>query len=154
MGLKDYPIPIYDGVYEEANSLPQTAIDLKMMFIDHDAFFIASPEYNGSFTPLLKNTLDWISRPHTEGEVGCAAYNNKVAAISAASPGGYGGLRGLVPLRMMLGNIGVHVIPEQLAIPFYSKSFNENGTLNDPKTHSMLKGVIIKLIETTKALNS
>lgn len=86
--LKDYPMPLYDGDLEDESGLPEKAIELKEVFMAHNGFFIASPEYNSSFSPLLKNSLDWVSRPHEKNEPPLSAYCNKVAAITAASPGG------------------------------------------------------------------
>lgn len=150
--LKDYPMPIYNGDDEEAQGLPEKAIDLKKLFIEHDGFFIASPEYNSSITPLLKNSLDWISRPQKEDKMELVAYMGKVAAISSASPGNLGGLRSLVVLRMMLGNIGVTVVPKQLAIIKAHEAFGKDGQLIDNKQKDTLAGVVKQLITTTKGL--
>lgn len=150
--LKDFEMPIYDGDLESDSGLPENAKKLKQIFVEHDGFFIASPEYNSSLAPLLKNSLDWISRPHTDSEKPLWAFSGKVAAISAASPGGFGGLRGLVPLRMMLGNIGVTVIPEQLAISFASGAFDENGKLNNEQYLKVLNNILENFIKTTAAL--
>lgn len=150
--LKDYPMPIYDGDLEDENGLPDNAIALKKQFIECDGFFIASPEYNSSFGPLLKNTIDWMSRQHKENEGGLIAFKDKVAAISAVSPGSLGGLRGLVPLRMLLGNINVHVIPSQVAISNGMNAFNEDGDLKDEAQAKMLSGIVHQLVQTTKAL--
>lgn len=147
--LSDYDMPLYNGDLEDKDGLPENAIKLKQLFVEHDGFFIASPEYNSSFSPLLKNTLDWISRTHEEKEPILAAYNGKVAAISAASPGGFGGLRGLVPLRMMLSNINVTVIPEQVAIAKAHEAFDENDKLiND----AQLQKVVTSFVQTATAL--
>lgn len=114
--LKDFEMPLYDGDVEAQNGIPENAKKLKQLFVEHDGFFIASPEYNSSMPPLLKNTLDWISRPHEENEASLIAFTGKIAALGAVSPGRLGGLRGLVSLRMMLGNIGVTVVPSQVAV--------------------------------------
>lgn len=145
--LKDYEMPLYDGDLEEASGLPENAIKLKQLFTESDGFFIASPEYNSSLAPLLKNSLDWISRSHEADEAPLVAYKGKVAAISAASPGGFGGLRGLVPLRMMLGNIGVFVTPNQVAISQAHNAFDDDGQFVDTKQHNMLQGVVNELVE-------
>lgn len=147
--LRDYPMPLYDGDLEDASGLPEKAIELKQLFIEHDGIFIASPEYNSAYSPLLKNTLDWISRPHQENEAPLSAYRNKVAAIAAASPGGLGGIRGLVPLRMMLGNISVLVLPEQLAISNATQAFDENGNLTHEGFKKNLSAIVAKLILVT-----
>ena len=148
--LKDFDMPIYNGDIEEATGLPENAIKLKELFIAHDAIFIASPEYNSGYTPLLKNSLDWISRPHQENEAPLSAFANKTAALVSIAPGGYGGLRGLVQLRMLLGNIMVTVIPQQLAIPFSSKVLDEKGNFIDETQVKALTGIVEALVQATK----
>lgn len=147
--LADYEMPIYNGDLEAASGLPENAKKLKAKFIECKGFFIASPEYNSSFSPLLKNSLDWISRVSEKGEGSLIAYKGKVAALAAASPGGYGGLRGLVPLRMMLGNIGVHVLPDQVAVPAADKVFDEAGKITDARTSKMVEGLVEGLVSLT-----
>ena len=144
--LKDFEMPLYDGDLEDEKGLPENARRLKQLFIDHDGFFIASPEYNSSFSPLLKNSLDWISRVGKENEPSLIAYTGKIAALAATSPGGLGGLRGLVSLRMMLGNVGVTVIPKQVAIGSGFQAFNDDGGLEDEAQTRMLGSVIDALI--------
>ncbi len=146
--LKDFPMPIYDGDLEDASGLPENAKKLKKLFIEHDGFLIASPEYNSSISPLLKNSLDWISRKETADEPGLVAFTGKVFALVAASPGGFGGLRGLVPLRMMLENVGALVIPTQLAISFVNKAFNDQDELTDENHKKVLTSVVKQLIDT------
>ena len=150
--LKDYDMPIYNGDLEAESGLPEKAKSLKKLFIEHDGLFIASPEYNSSLAPLLKNSLDWISRKENEDEPALIAFKGKVVAISAASPGGLGGLRGLVPLRMMLGNIGVYVTPTQAALSKASESFDENGKLVNEQQAAMVDKVVTELIEATAKL--
>jgi chromate reductase, NAD(P)H dehydrogenase (quinone) len=108
--LRDYPLPLYDGDLEADEGVPDKAVKLAQLMLDHDALLIASPEYNSSITPLLKNTIDWVSRP-SKNIPGLAAFKGKVAALMSASPGALGGLRGLVHVRSILGNIGVIVFP-------------------------------------------
>lgn len=144
--LADYPMPLYDGDLEEENGLPENAKKLKQIFIDHQGLFIASPEYNSSLAPLLKNAIDWISRPEDNREPDLVAFRDKLAGIAATSPGDFGGLRGLVPLRMLLGNIGVDVLAQQLAIPFYDKAFDQSGRLVDVDALSGLDALLDKLL--------
>lgn len=152
--LAEFDMPIYNGDIEAETGLPENAKRLKQLFVEHDGFFIASPEYNSSIPAVLKNALDWISRPHTENEPGLWAYNGKVAAIGSVAPGALGGLRGLVPLRMMLGNIGVTVVPSQVAIPNGFTAFDEDGALVSEPHAKMLQATITQLVETTAALNA
>lgn len=150
--LRDFEMPLYDGDLEAANGIPENAKKLKQLFIEHDGFFIASPEYNSSMSPLLKNSLDWISRPHEENETPLVAYAGKVAALGSVAPGGLGGLRGLVPLRMMLGNIGVTVVPTQVAVSSGFQAFDEDGKLKDAGVAGMLSGVIEEFVKTANRL--
>jgi NAD(P)H-dependent FMN reductase len=150
--LRDYRLPLYDG--NEENGLPENAKKLKSLFTESDGFFWASPEYNSAYSPLLKNTIDWMSRPHLENESPLSAFTGKVAAISAASPGGLGGLRGLVPLRMLLSNINVHVIPEQVAIGGAFQKFDANDHLTDEAALKMLANQITSFVRTAQLLKA
>src|ERR1700760_1974754 len=67
ISLNDYPLPIYDADLESQSGLPANAEALQKLVAEHDALLIASPEYNGGYTALLKNTLDWLSRPDRTG---------------------------------------------------------------------------------------
>ncbi len=133
--LKDYPLPIMDEDVEKESGAPANAVALKKLFIAHDGLMIAAPEYNSSITPLLKNTIDWVSRP-APGEPPLVAYSGKGAILMSASPGGLGGLRGLVTVRSILGNIGVIVLPDQVAVGRAFEAFNADGTLKDAKVQS------------------
>jgi chromate reductase len=144
--LKGYELPMYDADLEAKHGLPGNAVRLKKAFMEHDALLLACPEYNGSITPLLKNTLDWVSRP-AEEEPPMAAYNGKVAALLAASPGGLGGLRGLVHVRAILGNMGVMVLPNQLALPRAHEEFDE-------RTRGKVAAIVEALKNAAERLNA
>ena len=152
LDLADYPLPIYDGDLEERDGIPAAAHELKARLRACDGFLIASPEYNSSLSPVLKNALDWVSRRKDADEPPLAAYRGKVAALVAASPGGLGGLRGLVPLRMMLGNIGVHVIPDQFALAGAFDAFDDADELADPKQAEQLSTVVEAWVATAARL--
>ena len=109
--------------------------------------FIASPEYNASLSPLLKNTLDWVSRVRERGEPPLAAYKGRAFALGAASNGTYGGMRSLMALRHVLElGCGALVIPEQVAVREAATGFDENGHLKDERTAGQLKAVVQRLI--------
>ncbi|MFT6791602.1 MAG: chromate reductase [Cellvibrionaceae bacterium] len=126
--LADYPMPLYNQDLESEEGMPEKALAFKKLLIEHEGFLIASPEYNSAFSPLLKNAIDWASRP-VEGELPLVAFRGKIAALMAASPGHLGGIRGLVALRMLLGNLGMVVLPDQQAIPSAHEVFDEEGSL-------------------------
>ena len=108
------------------------------LFNQHEGLLLACPEYNSSITPLLKNTIDWVSRPTGEYPA-LAGYQNKVAALMSASPGGLGGLRGLVHVRAILGNLGVTVIPKQFAIGGAGSAFDDHGNLKDQRQQANIE---------------
>jgi chromate reductase, NAD(P)H dehydrogenase (quinone) len=144
--LIDYPLPIYDGDWEDAHGLPEHARKLKGLMKEHDGFLIASPEYNGSLSPLLKNVIDWCSRAENDKEPTLQAYDGKTAALLAASPGGLGGIRGLRHVREILGNIGVYVVPAQFALSSAHQAFDESGNLTDPRAQTSIRRVVNQLI--------
>lgn len=151
--LKDYPMPIYDGDIESAGGLPENAKKLKDLFFSHNALLIASPEYNSSVTGVLKNALDWVSRPAGKEEASLACFDKKVAALLSASPGALGGLRGLVHLRSILGNIKVLVLPNQIAIGKAHEAFDEAGALKDQKQGESVRSLCLELVNCTKKLS-
>ena len=126
--LAEHRLAIYDGDDEAGSGVPETARRLRNLLVGQDGLIIASPEYNSSISPLLKNSIDWISRP--DGDTpGLVAFRGKVAGLVSAAPGGLGGLRGLVHLRAILGNIGVIVVPQQHAVSNAGTAFDEAGNL-------------------------
>jgi NAD(P)H-dependent FMN reductase len=151
--LADFPLPLFEQDLEAEAGLPQNAVALKTLFLEHEGLLIASPEYNSSITPLLKNTIDWVSR-QLPGEASLAAYKGKVAAIVAASPGKLGGLRGLVHLRSILGNIGVLVLPDQLAVPEAHQAFTDDGRLKDERQHASVERVVRSLVALVRKLKT
>lgn len=138
--LADFPMPIFDEDLEAREGMPPNAKKFKELLKSHHGMLIASPEYNSSVTALLKNAIDWASRPEP-GEPGLVAFSGKVAGLMAASPGALGGLRGLVTLRMILGNIHVLVIPEQTAVVKAGEAFNDDGTLKDAKQQQTVENI-------------
>lgn len=132
LDLRDLPMPIYDEDLESQEGIPENARKFKDLLMAHQGLLIAAPEYNSSITPLLKNSIDWASRP-LPGEPTLACFTGKVAVIMSASPGALGGLRGLVHVRSILSNINVLVLPDQKAIPKAFEAFSEDGRLIDPK---------------------
>jgi len=150
--LIDYPMSLFDQDYEAKNGIPENAKKVKKMMVESDGFLISAPEYNSSITPLLKNTIDWASRAESKDEPPLSAYKGKCAAIMSASPGGLGGLRGLVHLRSILENIGVIVLPNQRAIGSAYNAFDETGNLKDEKQQSSVEGLGEQLAQLIKKL--
>jgi len=151
--LRDYPMPLFDQDAEAKDGIPENVKKIKQMMIKHDGFLISCPEYNSSITPLLKNVIDWASRAESKDELPLSAYKNKIAAIMSASPGGLGGLRGLVHVRSILGNIGVVVLPNQRAISSAFNAFDEKGNLKDEKQQRSVIELGEQLANFIKKLN-
>jgi len=137
---RDLPLPLMDEDEEKRHGMPKNARAFKELLLAHDGFLIAAPEYNSSITPLLKNAIDWASR--REGnEKPLEAFAGKVAALMSASPGALGGLRGLVHVRAILGNIRVIVLPDQVAVSKAHEAFDVSGALKDPQQQAAIEGV-------------
>ena len=149
--LAEYPLPIFDEDLESSQGPPENATKLFELFVAHDALLIASPEYNSSVTALLKNTIDWVSRPR-ENQPMLAAFSGKVAGLMAASPGGFGGMRGLVHLRAILGNIGMLVVPNQVAVSKAHEAFNDEGDLINPGSVKLVDSLATALVRTAGRL--
>lgn len=150
--LAHFDMPIYNEDLEKEHGLPEKAQVFKQLLIAHSGFLIASPEYNSAFSPLLKNVLDWASRADTPDEPPLMAYRGKVAAIMSASSGGWGGMRGLVFLRMLLGNMGVMVLPTQKMIPFSGNAFDDEGALRNQDDHYAVMALGRELVSTVARL--
>ncbi len=150
--LLDYPMPLFNEDLEKQEGLPPKVVEFKHLLREHQGFLISCPEYNGSITPLLKNTIDWASRPELN-EKPLSCFKGKVAALLATSPGGLGGIRGLVHVRAILEGIGVFVIPEQKAIPNAGQAFDELGQLKDERQAQGVLAIAQKLTEVTTKLS-
>jgi chromate reductase len=151
--LNELPMPIYNGDDETKSGLPENAKKFKKLMKEHDAFLIASPEYNSSVSAALKNAIDWVSRPEP-GEKPLEAFKGKVAGVMACSPGALGGLRGLVHLRAILGNIGIIVVTEQTTVSNGMQAFNDTGELSDEKQNASAKGVGARVFAVASALKN
>ncbi len=136
--LRDFRMPLYDEDLEQSEGVPEAGRKLKALMREHQGFLIASPEYNSSISGLLKNSIDWASRAERGDEPALECFRGKVAAICSASPGGLGGLRGLVHLRAILGNVGVLVLADQIAIPGAPGAFGEDGSLKDARKQAQV----------------
>ncbi len=152
--LADFPMPLFNQDDEAREGMPEQARRFKQLLIEHDAFLIASPEYNSAFSPLLKNVIDWASRAESNDEAPLLAYKGKYAAIMSASPGGLGGMRGLVFLRMLLANIGVTVLADQQTLSGAGKAFDEQGMLNDDAKRLAFANLGEKLVATVARLKA
>jgi chromate reductase, NAD(P)H dehydrogenase (quinone) len=148
ISLLDYPLPLYNGDLEAEQGAPTNAVKLKRLFGIHHGVFIASPEYNASIAPLLKNTLDWVSRVREASEPPLPAYRQRVFALGAASNGTYGGYRSLMALRQVLElGCGALVLPEQIAVNAAATAFDDMDNLREERHAQKLRSVLGQLVE-------
>ena len=152
--LRDYAMPLYDGDLEEKDGLPEAAKKLKALLVASDGLLLSCPEYNSSITGVLKNTIDWVSRQETDDEPDLVAYRGKVVALLSASPGGFGGMRGLVTVRSIFGNIGAIVLPDQVSVSKAHEAFEADGSLKDKKLHGRVEKLAKTLAETCAKLRA
>jgi len=151
ISLEDFPLPIYDADLEAKSGPPANARRLKQMVEAHQGVFIVGPEYNASITPLVKNTIDWISRVRDDGEAPLAVFKRRVFALGAASPGRFGGMRSLMATRQVLEiGCGALVIPEQIAVTNAAAAFDDLDNLKDAQLASQLRTVVHRLIEVVR----
>ncbi|MCZ7593808.1 MAG: NAD(P)H-dependent oxidoreductase [Hyphomicrobium sp.] len=152
--LGDYPMPIYNGDLERAEGQPENAYKFKALMEAHTGIFIASPEYNASITPLLKNTIDWVSHVRDGDAPAGDVYKTRVFALGSASPGGMGGLRSLTTVRQVLElGLGALVLPDQFAVPRANDAFGEDGHLKNKDSQENFKALIQKLARAAHVLH-
>lgn len=142
--LKDYEMPIYNADFEQEFGIPQKALEFKQLLKDNQGFLIASPEYNSSVSPLLKNAIDWATRQEPQ-EKPLECFQDKLCILLSASPGKLGGLRGLTDLRKILSSINVIVLPDQFALSNAMEAFDGNDNLKDQATKEEVNRVGVKL---------
>jgi NAD(P)H-dependent FMN reductase len=153
ISLEDYPLPLYDADDELKNGVPVNAASLKAMMAAHQGVFIASPEYNASVTPLLKNTIDWVSRVRERGEAPLAVFKHRVFALGGASDSPYGALRSLMTLRQILElGCGALVLPEQVTVFHASEAFDEMDNLKDERAAAALKRLVQRLTQAAQEM--
>ncbi len=149
--LTDYPLPVYDFDLQARDGLPAEAMALKALFKAADGFVFASPEHNMAPSVLLKNAIDWVSRA-TPSESGKVPFQDRPAALCAASVGPLGGQRGLIGLRMILMGLDVPVLPAVVGVGSAANAFDAEGGLVAEAQLAAMRGLIVKLVQTAGAL--
>jgi|UniRef100_UPI00404A1868 chromate reductase, NAD(P)H dehydrogenase (quinone) len=144
--LNEYTLPLYHGDLEDADGLPANAVKLIDLVQSHAGLLVASPEYNSQVTPLLKNTIDWITRADEN------PLADKVAAVVSASPGAMGGSRSLQHARQLFLHLGCHVVPAQSILPQAHEAFDEQGGLKSARSQKSVDVLAGQLVDLTKRL--
>jgi chromate reductase len=143
--LADFEAPVFNEDYEAKHGLPNSMKQLKVMMVSADGFLIATPEYNGFFPALIKNTFDWCTRVE-KGETPMAPTTGKRVGIVAASPGGRGGIRAIPRLRDCLAEYGIMAVPGFATVPMAGDAFGEDGDLNNEASRNQVAGVVERLL--------
>lgn len=136
--LGDYPMPIFNEDLEP-DQVPEAAVKLAQMWRSHDIVFIASPEYNGGLTPLLVNTITWLSRQKP------SPFRHAVFGIGGVSSGKYGTIWGLSHLRESLTKVGTLVVPTLLGIGPAEEAFDANGDPTEPAIQRKVEQLVAEL---------
>lgn len=147
ISLSDYPLPIMDQDLEREKGVPENAVRLARLFVAHDALLICTPEYNGSIPPLLKNTIDWVSRVHKDAGRPIAPYAGKVVGLCSSSDGHFAGIRSANHLRAVLSHIGMDVISPQVSVPRGGEAFGDEGGFRDERLRKGMARLCATLIE-------
>lgn len=145
--MADYDAPLYNGDLEAESGLPDAMKQFKALMKSHDGFLISSPEYNGFFPALIKNTFDWCTRAEEEGEDGMASTTGKFVALMAASPGGLGGVRCIPRLRDCMAEYGITAVSGFATLPGAFQAFSDDGTLNAERAQVTVDGLAQRLVD-------
>ncbi len=151
LDLRDYPMPLYDGDLETNSGIPACALELRNLMKENHGILLSCPEYNSAISAVLKNAIDWISRP-LPGDPPLVAFSGKTAALLAASPGATGGIRTLASVRSILANLGMIVIPKQYAHGNAKDSFDADGNLTSDSAQNRVSAVVEQLMQITSGL--
>jgi len=139
-------IPVFDQDLEK--TLPPVVLNLKNKIKAADAILLVTPEYNYSIPGVLKNSIDWASRPFGDN-----SWENKPVAIMSASIGMLGGARAQYHLRQTFVSLNMHPLNRpEVMIPFAQEKFDENGNLIDEKTKEKIKELLAALVAWTKKI--
>jgi chromate reductase len=152
ISLGDFPLPIYDGDLQTKSGVPKHAINLKRMIGAHHGVLIVTPEYNSSVPPLVKNTIDWVSRVQDAHETRGQVFRERVFAIAAASENRLGGTRCLAALRLILSACQAMVIPNQLALAFAGEAYDDMDRLKQPADIEALGALVRQLIDVSQRM--
>lgn len=154
ISLEDYPLPIMDEDLEKEHGVPGNAVKLARLFVAHDGILIATPEYNGSMPPLIKNTIDWISRVRSDGGRPLRPLPGRIVAICSSSNGHFAGIRSAAHLRAVLAHIQMDVIAPQCSIPDAADAFDEDGAFVQERHAKSMHTVCRTLIERATLLST
>jgi len=132
--------------------VPKNAVNLKRMIGAHHGVLFVTPEYNSSVPPLVKNTIDWVTRVQDAQESRGQVFRERVFAIAAASESRLGGSRCLAALRQILSACHAPVIPNQLALSFAGEAYDDMDRLKHPADIEALGALVRQLIDISQRM--
>jgi chromate reductase, NAD(P)H dehydrogenase (quinone) len=132
-GLKD--VPPYDED-DDVDPAPAGAARFRAALAEADAVLIATPEYNSSIPGVLKNALDWASRP-----IATNPLRNKPVAVIGASTGMFGAVWAQAELRKVLSAIGARVVDAELAVGQAARKRDDGRLLDDELETQLREGL-------------
>ena len=147
----EFVLPVFNEDIE--SDVPEAAVRLKNLFAEARGFLIAEPEYNGGYSALIKNAMDWVSRPLPGAPAG-SVFKGKTVVVAGATTGRWGAVRSGRQLREVLGYLGCIVLPDTLAVNAAATAFDADGKLLDAKTLELAAGTGAALAKVTMALHS
>ncbi|MER9653447.1 NAD(P)H-dependent oxidoreductase [Mesorhizobium sp. M0152] len=154
ISLGDYPLPILDEDVEKDTGVPENAHKLARLIAAHDGLLIATPEYNGSIPPLLKNTIDWVSRVRRDGGRPVRPLAGKVAGLCSSSSGHFAGIRCINHLRAVLVRCQMEVVTPECSVPEGGNAFDGDGNFRDERLQKSMEHLCRTLIETSRMLST
>ncbi|CDX16138.1 conserved hypothetical protein [Mesorhizobium sp. ORS 3324] len=153
ISLGDYPLPIMDEDLEKEKGIPENAVKLGYQIATHDGLLIATPEYNGSIPPLLKNSIDWVSRLRRDGSRSFRPLYGKPVGLCSSSEGKFAGIRCINHLRAVLVRCQMEVITPECSVAGANEAFAEDGQFRDARLHQSMERLCRTLIETSRMLS-
>jgi chromate reductase len=154
ISLADYPLPILNGDLEREKGVPDSAVKLGRLIAAHDGLLIATPEYNGSLPPLLKNTIDWVSLVRKDGGRPVRPLAGKIAGLCSSSNGHFAGIRCINHLRAVLVRCQMEVVTPECSVPEGGNAFDEDGNFRDERLHKSMEYLCRTLIDTSRLLST
>lgn len=152
ISLADYPLPIFDQDLEKEKGLPENARRLSQQIAAHDGLLIATPEYNGSISPLLMNALAWLSRARHDGR--WSAMQGKPAGLCSSSSGAMAGIRAINHLRAILVRCRMEVVTPECSVPDAGNAFDADGAFLDTGLDKAMQALCTALMERGRQLSA
>jgi NAD(P)H-dependent FMN reductase len=154
ISLADYPLPMFDQDLEGEKGVPDNALRLARQIAAHDGVLIATPEYNGSIPPLLKNAIDWISRVRRDDGRPFRPLSGKPVGLCSSSQGQFAGIRAINHLRAVLVRCQMEVVTPECSIPNGEQAFAEDGSFTDERLQQSMERLCRTLLETSLLLST